>query len=234
MSLTNEVVFISGANRGIGLEFAKSALARGAKKVYAAARNPESIPLEGVVKIKLDVTNTDDIATLRTLCSDVTLVINNAGIARFGSFLDEGSEENSRAHFDTNFFGPLRVVKAFAPVLANNGGGAILNVLSALSWFNSPFLATYGASKSATWALTNSLRQELAGQGTLVSALHMGLVDTELTTDIDAPKERPEDIVARAFDGLAARQTEILADEQTVQIKQTLSNPDALYLKTQR
>lgn len=230
MLLTDAVVFITGANRGIGLEFAKAALAGGARKVYAAARNPDAITLEGVVKVRLDVTDPAQVAAIPALYPDVTLLINNAGIARFGGFLAEGSEQNAYDHMETNFFGPLRLTKALAPVLASNGGGAVLNVLSVASFLNGPALATYAASKSAAWALTNGLRQELAAQNTLVSALHMGFVDTDLTTAIDAPKAKPADIVARAYAGLAAQQLEILADELTQQVKAALSSDKAHYL----
>lgn len=234
MTLSNAVVFITGANRGIGLEFAKQALARGARKVYAAARNPDTIPLDGVVKVQLDVTDPKQVAAIPALCPDATLLINNAGIARFGGFMDESSEQSAYEHFETNFFGPLRLTKALAPVLAANGGGAVLNVLSVASFLNGPALATYAASKSAAWALTNGLRQELAAQNTLVSALHMGFVDTDLTTAIDAPKTKPADIVARAYEGLAANQLEILADELTQQVKAALSSDKAHYLSSGR
>lgn len=234
MTLSNAVVFITGANRGIGLEFAKQALARGARKVYAAARNPDTITLDGVVKVRLDVTDAAQVAAIPALYPDVTVLVNNAGIARFGGFMDEGSEQSAYEHFETNFFGPLRLSKALAPVLAANGGGAILNVLSVVSWLNAPVLAPYGASKSAAWALTNGLRLELAAQNTQVSALHMGFVDTDLTTAIDAPKTKPADIVARAYEGMAAKQPEILADELTQQVKAAFSSDKAHYLSGNR
>ncbi|MDR6981787.1 NAD(P)-dependent dehydrogenase (short-subunit alcohol dehydrogenase family) [Rheinheimera pacifica] len=234
MTLSNAVVFITGANRGIGLEFAKQALARGARKVYAAARNPDTITLDSVLKVRLDVTDAAQVAAIPALYPDVTVLVNNAGIARFGGFMDEGSEQSAYEHFETNFFGPLRLTKALAPVLAANGGGAILNVLSVVSWLNAPALAPYGASKSAAWALTNGLRLELAAQGTQVTALHMGFVDTDLTSAIDAPKAKAADIVASAYDGLAAKQQEVLADELTQQVKQALSTNSAHYLTGDR
>ena len=230
MKLKNAVVLITGANRGIGLEFARQALVMGARKVYAAARNPDSIPLAGVQKIKLDVANTEDIAALAAQMPDLTLLINNAGIAHFGGFMAADSVENSRRHLETNFFGPLLVTQALAPVLAANGGGAILNVLSVASWYNSPALGAYGASKSAAWALTNSLRQELQGQSTQVSALHMGFVDTDLTSEITAPKSLPQTIVQRAYAGLESGDDEILADETSVHVKQGLTAPKPFYL----
>lgn len=230
MKIKNAVILVTGANRGIGLEFARQALIKGARKVYAAARNPDSILLAGVEKIKLDVTNEQDIAALAAQMPDLTMIINNAGIAQFGGFLAQDSIENSRAHLETNFFGPLRVTKALAPVLAQNGGGGILNVLSVVSWFNSPILAAYGASKSAAWGLTNGLRLELKAQQTQVSALHMGFVDTDLTAAVDAPKALPQVIVQRAYEGFEAGLLEILADDSSLLVKQGLTATPAYYL----
>ncbi|MNV39007.1 Bile acid 7-dehydroxylase 1/3 [compost metagenome] len=230
MELKNAVVLITGANRGLGLAFAREALARGARKVYAAARDPSSITLAGVEPVKLDVTNADDVAAVAALAQDATLIINNAGIAAPGGFLAPDSVESARRHLDTNLFGPLLVARAFAPVLAANGGGAVLNVLSIASWINGPLLGVYAMSKSAAWALTNGLRRELAAQKTQVLGVHMGFVDTDLTKGIDAPKSTPEAIVRQAFDALEAGEEEVLADEQTRQVKQGLSASPAVYL----
>jgi len=199
MKIENATVLITGANRGIGLAFARQVLARGARKVYAGARNPASVTLPGVEAIQLDVTRPDDVAAAAQRCGDVTLLINNAGIARVGSFFADGSIEAAREQLETNFFGPLRLSQAFAPVLAAHGGGAILNVLSIASWISTPALAVYGATKSAAWSLTNGLRHELRAQHTQVLGMHMGFVDTDLTRDFDMPKSRPDDVVRRAL-----------------------------------
>jgi NAD(P)-dependent dehydrogenase (short-subunit alcohol dehydrogenase family) len=230
MQIANAVVFITGANRGIGLAFAREALARGARQVYAAARDPASITLPGVHPVRLDVTQPDDVQRAARDCGDVTLVINNAGIAGFGGFLADKDLASSRRHFETNFFGPLLVTQAFAPVLAANGGGAVLNVLSIASWINRPVLGVYGASKSAAWALTNGLRQELRTQGTQVTGLHMGFVDTDLAKDVAAPKSTPEAIVRVALDGVEAGLEEVLGDDITRQVKQSLSSATPAYL----
>jgi len=230
MQIANAVVFITGANRGIGLAFAREALARGARRVYAAARDPASIALDGVHAVRLDVTRPEELERAVRECGDVTLVINNAGVAATGGFLADASLASSRQQFETNFFGPLRVTQAFAPVLAANGGGAVLNVLSVASWINRPLLGVYGATKSAAWALTNGLRHELRAQGTQVTALHMGFVDTDLTKGIDAPKSTPEAIVRLAFDGLEAGLDEVLGDDMTRQVKQSLSSATPAYL----
>lgn len=231
MQLKNATVLITGANRGIGLAFAREALARGARKVYAGARDPASVTLPGVQAIQLDVTSDQDVAAAAALAKDVTLVINNAGIAAMGGFLAEGSIESARRHLETNLLGSLRVAQGFAPVLAANGGGALLNVLSIASWINRPMLGVYGMSKSAAWALTNGLRHELREQGTQVLGLHMGFVDTDLTRGLDSPKSTPESVVRQAFDALEAGAEEVLADDATRQVKQGLSAQPPVYLQ---
>jgi len=231
MKIENAVVLVTGANRGIGLAFVSELLARGARKVYAAARDPSSIaPQPGVQALRLDVNNPEDVAAAATLASDVTLVINNAGIAQPGGFMAEDSEEVMRRIFETNVFGVLRVSKAFAPVLQVNGGGALLNVLSVASWVNGGELAAYSASKSAAWSLTNALRHELAAQNTQVLGLHMAYVDTDLTRGFDVPKTSPVQIVRRALDGLEAGADEVLADELTQHVKLAMTATRPSYL----
>lgn len=230
MKLDNATVLITGANRGIGLAFAKAALERGARKVYAGARDPRSVTLAGVTPLKLDVTSEADVAAAVQAAGDTTIVINNAGIAQLGSFLAPDAETSLRRHFETNVLGVLRLSRAFAPVLARHGGGALLNVASIASWISGPLLANYAVSKAAVWSLSNGLRNDLRGQGTQVLTLHMGFVDTDLTHGIDMPKATPEAIVARAFDALEAGADEVLADEMTQQVKRGLSAEPAVYL----
>jgi NAD(P)-dependent dehydrogenase (short-subunit alcohol dehydrogenase family) len=230
MKIENAVVLVTGANRGIGLAFARELLARGARKVYAGARDPAAVTLAGVQPVRLDVTRPDDVAAAAKLASDVTLVINNAGVAQAGGFLAPDSEDVARRMFETNFFAMLRMSKAFAPTLKANGGGALINVLSIASWMNGGELAAYAASKSAAWSLTNALRHELAAQKTQVLALHMGYVDTDLTREFDVPKSSPEDIVKRALDGLESGLDEVLADEVTLQVKRGMTAPRPSYL----
>ena len=230
MQIENSTVLITGANRGIGLAFAKAFLARGAHKVYAGARDPSKISLTGVTPIKLDVNSIADVKAAAQLAQDVNIVVNNAGIAQLGSFMVEDAEAILRSHFETNVLGVLRMSQAFAPVLALNGGGALLNVASVASWISGPLLANYAVSKSALWSLSNGLRNDLRGQGTQVLTLHMGFVDTDLTKGLEMPKETPEAIVDRALQALEAGAHEVLADEMTKQVKAGLSVDPAVYL----
>ena len=229
MQLKNAVAFVTGANRGLGQNFVNALLAAGVKKVYAAARDPSTIRLDGVEKIKLDVTRAEDVAAAAQACGDVSLLINNAGIARGSSFLAAGSIEAARAELETNYIGPLALSQAFAPVLAANGGGAIVNVLSVLSWLNLSSSATYSASKAAAWSLTNGLRNELRAQGTQVLGLHVGFMDTDMTKGFDAPKSDPADVVRQVLEALVAGREEVLADEVSRQVKQGLSADPGSY-----
>jgi len=230
MKIENAVVLVTGANRGIGQEFARELLARGAGKVYAGARDTAAVTQSGVQALRLDVNKPEDVAAAAALASDVTLIINNAGIAQRGGFLAADSEDVARRIFETNFFAMLRVSKAFAPILKANGGGALLNVLSIASWVNGGELAAYSASKSAAWSLTNALRNELAVQKTQVLGLHIAYVDTDLTRGFDVPKSSPEEIVKRALDGLESGADEVLADELTLQVKLGMTSERPSYL----
>jgi NAD(P)-dependent dehydrogenase (short-subunit alcohol dehydrogenase family) len=230
MKIENAVVLVTGANRGIGRAFARELLARGASKVYAGARDPATVTQSGVQVLRLDINRPEEVAAAAALASDVTLIINNAGIAEPGGFLAADSEEVTRRIFETNFFAMLRVSKAFAPILKANGGGALLNVLSIASWVNVGELAAYSASKSAAWSLTNALRNELAVQKTQVLGLHMAYVDTDLTRGLDARKSSPEEIVKRALDGLESGVDEVLADELTLQVKLGMTATRPSYL----
>jgi NAD(P)-dependent dehydrogenase (short-subunit alcohol dehydrogenase family) len=229
MQIKDSVILITGANRGLGLEFAKQAISRGAKRVYAGARTLSSIQLEGVVPIQLDVTSPEQIAAALAHLSDVTLLINNAGIARPGGLLDQEGGASLQEHLLTNMFGILSLSQALAPTLARNGGGVILNVLSVLSWVNTPILSAYGVSKAAAWALTNGLRLELRGQGTQVVGLHAGFIDTDMARPLEVPKARPQDVVRLAFDAIESGSEEVFVDEPSRQVHGALSG--SIYLK---
>ena len=234
MKLQDATIFVTGANRGLGLAFARHALEHGARKVYAAARDPSTIALPGVVPIALDVTNPSQVLAAAADCGDVTLVVNNAGIAGVKGLLDADSIAVTQQMMETNVYGLLRVSQAFAPVLAANGGGALLNVLSVSSWVSSPVLAAYSVSKSAAWSVTNGLRNELRAQGTQVLGLHVGFIDTDLTRGFDAPKLSPDFVVARTFAALEHSDSEVAIDDWTQQIKHGLSNEPGIYIDTAR
>ncbi|MGC5247435.1 SDR family oxidoreductase [Gordonia sp. DT219] len=227
-SVTGAIALVTGANRGLGRHIAARLVSRGAAKVYAAARNPESVDLPGVVPLRLDVTDDSQIAEAAAIASDVTLLVNNAGISRPGALLDTPLE-NVRAELDTNFWGVLAMVRAFAPVLAGTGGGTIVNVLSAQSWFAYPGTNGYHASKAAAWAITNGFRLELADQGTRVVAVHAGAFDTDFTADYDGPKEDPADIARATIDGLETDSVEILTDDWTRWVKSFLGQDPATF-----
>jgi NAD(P)-dependent dehydrogenase (short-subunit alcohol dehydrogenase family) len=230
MKIQDSVAFVTGANRGLGLAFAQALLAGGARKVYAGARDARTITLPGVQAVTIDVTNAAQVAAAARECGDVTLLINNAGIARGTSFLGDGAVDAARAELETNYFGPLLTSRAFAPILRANGGGAIVNVLSVLAWINVPVVGTYCASKSATWSLTNGLRNELRGQGTQVVALHVGLMDTDMGAAIDGAKSAPADVVRQVLEALEAGREEVLADALSRDVKIGLSRDPGVYL----
>lgn len=229
MHIQNATVLVTGANRGLGAEFAHQALARGAKKVYAAARKPESVTLEGVVPVRLDVTDAAAVGALAAELGDVDLVVNNAGVAGVGSLLGEDGEEALRWMLETNVFGILNMSRHFAPVLQRNGGGAFVNVLSVASWKSNPALAGYAVTKAAAWSLTNGVRDALRAQGTQVLGVHVGMIDTDLTRGFDLPKLTPSAVVARTLAALETGAAEVLVDEITRAVKQGLIAEPPLY-----
>jgi NAD(P)-dependent dehydrogenase (short-subunit alcohol dehydrogenase family) len=223
MDIRNTVALVTGANRGLGRAIAEGLVLAGAKKVYAAARDPASITLDGVERLALDVTDAAAVAAAARQAADVNLVVNNAGISRGSAFLAPDAVAAARAELETNFFGPLAMARAFAPGLAAQGGGAIVNVLSVLSWLNIAGAATYSASKSAAWSLTNGLRNELRGQGTRVLAVHVAFMDTDMARHVPGPKAAPADVVRQVLAALAEGGDEVLADDLTRQVKQGLT-----------
>lgn len=229
MQLQNAVVFITGANRGLGRAFAQAALAAGAAKVYAAARQPDSIDLPGVVPIALDVNDPAQVAAAAAQCGDVNLLINNAGVFETAGALAGEALASARWHLETNVFGPWALAQAFAPVLQANGGGAVLNVLSALSWVALPGTAPYSVSKAAAWAMSNGLRQELKAQGTQVTSLHVGYMDTDMVRNVQAPKSAPAEVARLALQQVEAGAFEVLADEVSRQVKASLSTATPAY-----
>ncbi|MER6514665.1 SDR family oxidoreductase [Nonomuraea sp. NPDC001636] len=226
MQINGAHVLVTGANRGLGRQFILSLLDRGAGKVYATARRPELIDVPGVVPLRLDITDPASVAAAAAAAPDVKIVINNAGIST-GANLVSGDLDTIRREMDTHFYGTLNVIRAFAPQLAD---GAILNVLSAISWLAYDGAGAYHAAKAAEWALTNSTRLELAPQRTLVTGLHLGAADTDMMAWYDGDKSAPEVIVAAALDGIEAHRPEVLADDWSRQVKAWLSeDPNVIY-----
>lgn len=223
MDISGAVVLVTGANRGIGAEFVEQLKRRGAAKVYAAARDLGSIDADGVHPLELDITSTDQVEAAAAAAGDVQVLINNAGIST-GTSLVTGDVATIRREIDTNFYGPLLMTRAFAPILGSNGGGAILNVISALSWFTLPTAGAYAASKAAAWVLTDSTRLELAPQGTHVVAVHMGLVDTDMAQGVAAPKITPSDLANAGLDAIESGAQEVLADDWSKFIKSGLTD----------
>ncbi|MEV6246547.1 SDR family oxidoreductase [Streptomyces sp. NPDC051742] len=222
MDLNNAVAVVTGANRGLGRHLAAQLAERGAK-VYAAARRPETVDVPGVTPLRLDVTDEASIRAAARIASDATLLINNAGISTGATLIGSDTDE-VRREMETNFFGPLAATRAFAPVIEGNGGGAVLNVLSVLSWLHPAGLGSYAASKAAAWALTGATRDELAPRGIAVSALHVGYMDTDMAAGIPADqKVSASDVAAQALRGIETGLPEIVADELSRQVKQSLA-----------
>jgi NAD(P)-dependent dehydrogenase (short-subunit alcohol dehydrogenase family) len=181
-----------------------------------------------VTPVALDITDADRVSQVAQQCADVSLLVNNAGVLRYSTFINAPGLDAARAEMEVNYFGTLSMCRAFAPVLAANGGGAIVNMLSVTSFYTNLIDASYGASKAAEWSLTNGVRLELHRQGTLVVAVHASFVDTDMAALTNAPKDSPESVARQAFDAVEAGQTEVLADERTRTVKAQLSRDQEL------
>lgn len=223
MNITGSTALVTGANRGIGCAFTRALLDRGAAKVYAAVRDPDTVTDPRVEVIRLDVTDRASIEEAARIAHDVTLVINNAGIDTGTPTL--GDEAGLRQELEVNYLGPVAVSRAFAPILGANGGGALVNMLSALSWFTLPTTGGYASAKAAMLQATNSLRLNLEEQGTLVTAVHVGYVDTDMTARIEGPKVAPDVVAAAALDGVEADAPEVLVDDVARRVRAGLSTP---------
>ncbi|WP_266181382.1 SDR family oxidoreductase [Dyella humicola] len=232
MNIKGSIALVTGANRGLGLAFTKALLAGGASKVYATARDPSAITVPGVVPIKLDVTDPADVAAVADRLGDVNLLFNNAGAAVRAPLLGSRAEEELRMLLDVNLFGVLLTTRAFAPVLARNGGGAVVNMLSALSWITQPGTGAYAATKAAAWALTNGLRIELKAQKTQVTGVHVGLIDTDMAagSPVELARVSPQFVAETVLQGIEAGQEEVLVDGTAKAVKAGFNADVPLYV----
>ncbi|MBA2808977.1 SDR family oxidoreductase [Streptomyces sp. KM273126] len=234
MDVTGSIALVTGANRGIGRRFVDELLARGAAKVYATARRPELIEVSDprVEVLRLDLLDAQSVTDAAAAAPDVTLLVNNAGIATRANLLT-GDLDTIRLELDTHFFGTLGVIRAFAPVLASNGGGGIVNILSVLSWFASDEAGAYSVAKAAEWNMTNGLRLELADQKTLVQGVHLGAADTDIMAGHDVPKIDPADVARASLDGVESGAIEVLVDDASRYVKASLAaDPAEFYAQS--
>ena len=234
MKISDQVVFVTGANRGIGRAFVSEFLVRGAGMVYAGVRDTRTVDQQlardpRVEIVRLDVTDPDEVARAAAQATDTSILVNNAGIVAFDSLLD-GSVDAMRRQFETNVFGVLEVTRAFAPTLRARHG-AVVNVLSAAAWFSAPQNGAYCASKAAAWSITNGLRMELEPAGVLVQSLHFGAVDTDFSSGYDGPKITADDVARAALDGLASDAAEVLVDPDARMAKAALTGPPNGFLE---
>ena len=222
-SLADQTVLVTGANRGMGREYVAQLLDRGVTKVYAAARDPRTIDVVDprAVALQLDVTDAASVAKAAEVASDVSVLINNAGIARGRSVLDRGTSD-LREEMETNLFGPLAMASAFADRIAARSG-AIVNVASVLAWM--PIGASYGVTKAAMWSATDSMRLGLGSRGVQVMGVYVGLVDTDMASFADSPKSDPADVVRQVLDGIESGVDEVLADEMSREVRAHLNKP---------
>ena len=222
MKIEGSVALVTGANRGLGLAYARALVERHAEKVYAAARDLTTVTEPGVVPLALDITDPEQIQRAAEQCGDVNLLINSAGVMLNSALVGAPTLDAARFEMEVNFFGTLAMCRAFAPVLGANGGGVLVNMLSVLSWFAIPMKGSYAASKSAAWAMTNGVRIELAAQGTLVVGVHAGFIDTDMVADVKAPKIAPAEVVRQVCIAIEAESVEVIADERSRNIKAAL------------
>jgi NAD(P)-dependent dehydrogenase (short-subunit alcohol dehydrogenase family) len=228
---------VTGANRGLGKAFVEQLLKLGVAGVYAAARNPDTVDVndDRVIPVRLDITSPDDVRAAVSRCADVTVLINNAGAMLRTPLLAAPDLGAARSEMEINYFGTLAMCRAFAPVLGQNGGGALVNLLSVASWLASPFNGSYCASKSAEWALTNAIRTELRATGTLVVAVHAGWIDTDMAANVPETKLSTSDVAAQTLEAVQCGDEEVITDDSTRHVKASLPTDHAsLYPELQK
>lgn len=231
MKIPDAVALVTGGNRGFGLALVNELLVRRARVVYAGIRTVGGAEPDGAQVVKLDVTDQSSVDAAAEHCSDVTLLINNAGVAEVSrGALDPLYIDSVERMIQTNLYGIVRASQTFAPVIAGNGGGAIINVLSNVAWYAQDFNAAYSATKSAAWSFSNALRIALRDQSVQVLSLHVGFMDTDMAQGINIAKSDPRSIAAITLDALESGQEELMADEQSRVVKRGLVSEPAYYM----
>ena len=234
MKLENAVAILTGANGGIGKEFIQALQTVGVAKIYACARKIETLSElkasdERIVPIELDVTNQQQVEQAAKTCSDVNLLINNAGVSRDMGLIAAPDIEGARLEMETNYFGTLSMCRAFAPVLKANGGGSIVNVLSMVGKVNLPFMGSYCASKAAEISLNQGVRAELGAQGTLVIGVMPATVDTEFAKNYPPPKVSPGEVVRQTLQAVVDGVEDVYPGEQATYLAaELLKDPKAV------
>jgi NAD(P)-dependent dehydrogenase (short-subunit alcohol dehydrogenase family) len=223
MKIQNATVLVTGANRGIGFSLVNALLQAGIKKVYATGRNLNTmkavtaLDVSRVFPLQLDVTDNASIKALAAQATDVNLLINNAGILAFGNILNVPTETIDD-QFKTNFYGSLNMARAFVPVIENNNGGAIVNILTLVALASMPGLSVYNASKAAAWSMTQSLRASVISKNIAVHGVFPGAVDTDMLAGVEMPKASPIDIAKAVLSGIEAGEEDIFPDPMSTQI----------------
>ncbi|MDP3919269.1 MAG: SDR family oxidoreductase [Candidatus Omnitrophota bacterium] len=218
IKIEGSVVFITGANRGIGKALVEQAVKLGAKKIYATARDTDKlapvimIDQGKIMAITMDVTKPEQIEAAAKEAQDTTIVINNAGVASMQGFITAENIAAARNEMEVNYLGALQVARGFTQILNDNGGGALINIISVAGLTNFPFAASYSASKAAAHSLTQGLRAELSGLGTYVAGVYPGPVDTDMAKDVPMEKASPEQVALNIYQAMAAGLEEIFPD----------------------
>lgn len=225
MKIAGSIALVTGAHRGLGKAYVEALRAAGAAKIYAGfytrASQPSEVIDRRVIPIRLDVTSEADVESAAQRCQDVNILINNAGVMLKSPMLAEGSDVSMRREMEVNVFGVLAMIRAFAPILAKNGGGAIANMLSVVSWYTFPFNATYCASKHAALVVTDAARIQLRGQGTHVVGVYAGFIDTDMAAELagpDQPRIPPRQVAERTLEGIANGIDHVRADARSEEL----------------